>query len=92
MGMFLIKKGTPVRIVDFSRVNYPGSIVKLITTKDIVFGKEDLTIDPTGIAWKYTAVPQNVKTIGGDYAKKGYYGFNYEKHTMLVASSYVKYG
>ena len=88
MGMFVVVKGTKYIKVTYKGLDY--SKKKMITKIDMVFGKEELLIDPTGIS-KYASVPSHMKTVGGYWAQQGYYGFKVKDGIYLIPNKDVKY-
>jgi hypothetical protein len=90
--MFLVKAGSPILAIQHGKEWFPQNFKSHITKHDNVFDKEDLIVDPTGIA-KHANIPGGV-TIGSGYAEAGYFGFTTTNSNwiMLVHSKYVKYG
>lgn len=87
--MFEIKAGTEVRIIKVGQEWYAQNFREWVTCKDNLFDKEEMTIDPTGIAsW---CPPLNGVTIGSYYAKNGWYGFQSNGYIILCPGSKVTY-
>ena len=90
MGMFFIKKETPVLVIKEGRDWLPQNFKPHATQFDNVFGKEEMIIDPTGIA-KHCTGPKGV-TVGSGYADQGCYGFKRDGWFLVVHRSHVQYG
>jgi len=87
--MFEVKAGTKVLVIK-DGVEWFGYNFKDWTTKqDNLFEKEEMVIDPTGIAtW---TPPLSGVTIGSAYAKAGWYGFKSHGYIVLVGGHNVRY-
>lgn len=90
MGMFLVPEGTIVKGIKDGVKWRKQNFVQKPLQKALVFGKEQLTVDPTGIA-SYAVTPTS-KELGSGFAKAGYYGFKFEGWTIFVHKSKVQYG
>jgi hypothetical protein len=90
MGMFLVQKGTNVKGIKNGKEWYPENFIEKALKETMCFDKAQLRIDPTGIA-TWANGPGNV-TIGSDFAKAGYYGFDHKGWCILVRSEFVQYG
>jgi hypothetical protein len=66
MRAFLVPQGTKVWV----QQGQEWSLSQQTTEADVLYFEEDVDIDPLG---KYA--PIYPKTVGGDLAKRGYYGF-----------------
>ena len=86
--MFFIPAGTDVRVVKNGKDWSPNNVKMCKTKHDNVFDKEQVVVDPVG---KLGTNRENGNTIGGAYAKAGWYGFESDGWTLLVHSSAVKY-
>lgn len=86
MKLFVIPKGTKALIH-----RYTGSLhydtQEFSTTKENVFDLEEVSIDPVGGVGAHRGLP---KTIGGHFAKQGYYGFTRGKWTLIIPATEVK--
>jgi hypothetical protein len=87
MRAFVIEEGTRVNAIKFNGLAQPQIDEKVIKEQTLYF-LEDIVIDPVG---KIGCGPQYM-TIGGDWARKGYYGFQLPKNKsgydiILVHSS-----
>ena len=76
MKLFEVKTGTPV-LVHNSAVHYD------VERKEL----EDVRIDPVGVVGCHRGFE---RTIGGAYAKAGYYGFAWKHYTILVSMDKVE--
>lgn len=81
MRMFIIPKGTAclVHKDDPGALNYKTE--PHTTKEENSFFREDIVIDPVGELGAHRGLP---KTIGGDFAKRGYYGFKRDSWTLIV--------
>jgi hypothetical protein len=70
MRAWLIKEGVEVIAVKFNGLAQP-TFTKKEMKKEVMYFEEDVAIDPIG---KFGCGPQ-YNTIGGDWARKGFYGF-----------------
>jgi hypothetical protein len=89
MGMFLIPQGTKVKLIREGKEWHAQNIREFVTTKLNVFEKEEVVVDPVG---KLGCHQGHSKTIGGAYAKAGWYGFRSQGWNVLVPASNVQYG
>ena len=95
MIAFMIAKGTPINAV--KNGEWMGNYFEpRTTTKDLMFFLEDLRIDPLGAGRTLACAPGDV-TIGGAWARAGFYGFAVTDPThryamILVSHQYVKVG
>ena len=89
MGMFQVEKGTKVRLIPEGKPWHPNHIREFTTTKVNIFTKEEVIVDPIK---KLGTNRSHPKTIGGAYAKAGWYGFKSQGWNVLVHASNVKYG
>lgn len=80
MRAFEVKSGTVVRVIENSKEWVAPNFVEHECKNDNLFFLEDVAIDPLG---KQGPDPNGV-TIGGYYAKMGYYGFARDRWTLLV--------
>ncbi|WAB25108.1 hypothetical protein M3_0157 [Lysinibacillus phage vB_LfM_LysYB1] len=92
MKAFVLEVGTKAKAVKFNGLQQPVIEDKVIK-KETMYFLEDLQVDPIG---KHGAGPQH-NTIGGDWARKGYYGFQLPKNSkgydlLLVHSNDVIVG
>ena len=71
MRAWLVKEGTKVISVKISGLAQPKMKEQTIK-KETMYFEEDVVIDPVG---KFGVGPQHQATIGGKFAKQGYYGF-----------------
>ena len=83
MRAFLVKQGTPVKVIRDGKEWLSVNFVDYTTTKENMFFIEDMRADPTGIS-PMACGPQNKKVVGGAWAKAGYYGFTRDGYTMMV--------
>jgi hypothetical protein len=81
MRAFEIKTGTIVSVIKEGKEWYGPNFEEHETTKDNLFFLEEIAIDPMG---HVGTGPQHRVTIGGAYAKAGYYGFLRDGWYMLV--------
>ncbi len=92
MGMFVVNKGTAAKVIKDNKTWIDdNNFTQITTTKDLVFDKGELVIDPTGVS-KVALGPGQNKVIGGQYAKAGYYGFARKGWTILIFHDSVIYG
>jgi hypothetical protein len=92
MRAFLIAEGTKVKAIKFNGLAQPQIEEKVIKEETMYF-LEDIAIDPIG---KVDCGPQH-NTIGGDWARKGFYGFKLPANKsgydiILVHSNEVEVG
>lgn len=87
--MFEILAGTEVKVIKVGQEWYGENFRIWTTQHDNLFDKEDMRIDPTGIASWCPAL--NGITIGSAYAKAGWYGFESQGFVVLCPASKVKY-
>lgn len=71
MRAWIVKEGVKAQAVKFNGLQNPKIESKVIK-KEVMYFEEDVAIDPIG---KFGCGPQYSKTIGGDWARKGFYGF-----------------
>jgi len=89
--MFGVREGAEVQVIkDRKDWAYPKNWTNHVTKEFNVFDKTELAIDPTGIA-RWACGPSDMITIGGTYAKAGYYGFTRDGWTMVVHPKDVEY-
>lgn len=87
--MFEIKAGTEVKVIRDGKEWYSDNFRIHVTKEDNLFDKEEMIIDPTGIAsW---CPPINGVTVGSAYAKAGWYGFRRDGWALLVPASNCTY-
>lgn len=87
--MFEITSGTEIRVIKVGKEWYAQNIRTWITCNDNLFEKEDMRIDPTGIAsW---CPPLHGVTIGSAYADGGWYGFESKGYIVLCPAQDVQY-
>lgn len=91
MKAFIVKQGTKVQAVIFNSYGSAPTIEKKEMKKDVMYFSEDICIDPLG---KLGAGPQS-NTIGGSWAKMGFYGFELPENSkgykiMLVHANDVE--
>ena len=86
MRAFEIKAGTVVRVIKDGQEWYGPNFQSHTTTQDNLFFLEEVAIDPFG---KVGCGPQFKKTIGGHYAKSGWYGFRRDGWCILVPMGQV---
>lgn len=86
--MFLIPQGTRIQAVRSGLDWSPRNMRSHVTRKDNVFDKEEVIVDPVG---KLGANRQHACTIGGSYARNGWYGFESDGWIMLVPANQVTY-
>jgi len=70
MRAWLIKEGVIAQAVKFNGLASP-TIENKIIKEEVMYFEEDVAIDPIG---KFGCGPQ-YNTIGGQWARKGFYGF-----------------
>jgi len=87
MTMFFIKRGTKCKTIRDHAEWYHGNFTEYYTEEDMVFGKEQVTIDPVGKLGIHHGMPHSV---GGLYANAGYYGFNKEGTTFIIHAEHVE--
>ena len=85
MKLFVLHPGTPIRVIEDGKDWLPGNFKDTVLKQKLMFDLEDLLVDPTG--------PQHEKTVGGYYAKHGWYGFSYQgpskRYIILVLGNMV---
>lgn len=86
MRAWLLKEGTEVIAVNFKGYGAP-QLDKKVLKEEVMYFEEDIAIDPIG---KLGCGPGDI-TIGGDWAKKGFYGFklpeNKSGYSIMLAHS-----
>lgn len=87
--MFEIKAGTEVKVIKVGKEWYSENFKNWTTCQDNLFEKEEMRIDPTGIASWCPSL--NGITIGSAYAKGGYYGFESQGYIVLCPAKDVQY-
>jgi len=85
--MFLVPKGTLVKVKKARAEFYPKNIKDHVTKKDNLFDKHEVVLDPIG----KLGCCQNDHVIGGHYEKAGYYGFLREGWQVIVSANKVQY-
>jgi len=75
-----VKKGTKGKVIKEGKEWHGSNIKDHTTTKDLLFFAEDIRIDPLG----NLGPDPNGVTIGGAYAKAGWYGFYRDGWYLLV--------
>lgn len=90
--MFEILAGTELLVIKDQRgVEWRSTnFRRWVARHDNLFDKEDMCIDPTGIASSWCSVPNGI-TIGSAYARAGYYGFRSQGYVVLAPASSVNY-
>ena len=86
--MFMIPAGTKVRAIKSGLDWSPRNMRDHITRKNNVFDKEEVIVDPVG---KLGTNRRHIHTIGGSYARSGWYGFESEGWVLLVPANNVTY-
>lgn len=89
MGMFNVKKGTACK-VKIANVDYtPENIRDFETTKDSLFGKEEVVLDPVG----KLGCSEAYSTVGHRLEKAGFFAFQRRggKYVLMVPMKDVKY-
>lgn len=84
MPKFLIKKGTEILAINYKDKDKQSIVIKTIK-KDVVYFAKDVQVDPVGNLGNN----KNSITLGGQFARNGFYGFFLPKNennydTMLV--------
>lgn len=87
MKLFIVKQGTPCRVIQDGQEWRPENLLTHETEHDHTFEIEQIRIDPVG---KVSLHKGFSSTIGGVYAKNGYYGFSLRGWVMVVHQSFVK--
>jgi hypothetical protein len=87
MRMFQIAKGTPVARHDNSRRELIYTVNAWTPGADMIFDLEEMVIDPAGILTSASG-PRD-QTIGGAYARGGYYGFSRGDFTIIARAEVV---
>ena len=87
MRGFVVKKGTPALTVKDGVEWEANNIKRIETSKEHCFFREDIVVDPIG---KIACHSGYAKTVGGNFAKRGYYGFRRDGWTLLVPLSVVE--
>lgn len=87
MRAFIIKEGTEVIAVNFKKSS-SATLDKKIVKKETMYFLEDIGVDPIG----KVGVGPNHNSIGGRWARQGYYGFKLPENSqgyelMLVHDS-----
>lgn len=90
MGMFIVEAGTPIRAIKNGKEWYDPNFTDTKTKKVNVFDKHELIVDPAGIS-KDAVTSASIVTVGGAYARAGWYAFRTDSWTMLVHAQYVTY-
>lgn len=74
-----------------------NTVIKVNSKAEVFFGKEDVTVDPFGKLGDInpTSGYINGPTVGADFCKRGYYGFQHDlkgnSRTIFVAANLVEY-
>jgi len=89
MISFLVKPQTPALSIEDGKEWYSQNFKRGKTKKEHLFFAEDVRIDPLGIIG---CGPQYKSTIGGDFARKGYYAFERDGNILIVHQNYVECG
>lgn len=85
MRGFLVVKDTKVRVIKEGKEWYGSNFVDHVCKQDNMFFTEDIRIDPVGILGPC----KNGVTVGGSWAKAGWYGFENKGYVMMVPASKV---
>lgn len=85
MRMFTIKAGQSYIRANFTPTGLVQYEAKVLPT-DVNYFLEQLRVDPLG---HVGCGPQNSKTIGGEWAARGFYGFG--QHEVLSTGDILKY-
>lgn len=88
MRAFIIAKNTPAYVVK-QYGNWNTEMRRIHTKEEHMFFVEEMRIDPTGIA-KHCSVPADAKTIGGQFARDGFYGFLRDGWYLIVHAANVE--
>jgi hypothetical protein len=93
MRAWLIKEGVEGHAVKFEGLVSTPKIEKKVIKEEVMYFEEDVEIDPVG---KFGCGP-NQKSIGGDWARKGYYGFKLPENKsgyklILIHSNDIEIG
>jgi hypothetical protein len=91
--MFEILEGTEIQAVQLSKThNIPVRRDEFTTTKNAVYGKENIAIDPVG---QLGFANRQSNDYWGELARKGFYGFNINSKRgyslLIVHASKVQY-
>ena len=88
MIAFIIPEKTEVKVIAKNTEWYSYNFKPFTTTKENMFFLEDVRIDPLG---NVACGPQDRSTVGGSWAKAGYYGFESKEtgHVLMVHASAV---
>ena len=81
-----VAKGTKGLVIKDGKEWVAPNFITHTTTRDLMFFVEDIRIDPLG---HVGCGPQDVATIGGAYAKGGWYGFERDGYILLVGADDV---
>lgn len=79
--MFKIHAGTKVKLIKEGKEWYAHNFLEYTTTVDTIFEKHEIVIDPVG---RISCHAGYVNTIGGQYAKAGWYGFKRQNEQDLT--------
>ena len=80
-----VKAGTKGKVIKDGREWHGDNFKDHTATKDLLFFAEDIVIDPIG---KLGPAPNGV-TVGGAWAKAGWYGFKRDGWVLMVPFSDV---
>ena len=75
-----VKEGTEGKVIREGKEWHGSNFKAHTTTKDLMFFAEDIVIDPLG----HIGPSPNGVTVGGTWAKAGWYGFYREGWYLLV--------
>ncbi|MHC4088682.1 MAG: hypothetical protein ACYSVY_00110 [Planctomycetota bacterium] len=89
MLALIVKQGTTVQCIKKGKEWYTENFIKHETTKDVMFFREDIRVDPVG-KLSTAATRYHKATIGGAYASGGWYGFERDGWYMLVPMDKVE--
>lgn len=76
-----IPKGTKALVIKDGKEWRGDNFHDYVTTKNLMFFREEIAVDPVG---SLGACRHHAVTIGGDIARKGYYGFRRDGYVLLV--------
>lgn len=88
MKLFKVEEGTSIKIIEEGSDWLPSNIHNTSTTEEILFELNEMRVDPTGIS-DLACTPED-QVVGGEWAKKGWYGFEREGYTALVPMNKVE--
>ena len=85
MKLFSVSKGTKVRVIEDGQEWYSDNIKNHETSENHAFELEEMCVDPVRTNGGNPASSAfDLNTVGGDWARAGWYGFRRDGWVILI--------